>query len=130
MLYGQLSLVWVCNLFVCTDISHPFVRAIHVTYGHEILKPNPIMSFFVSHVEAEKSSIAPCVGPMMMQAFIGAKEAELEVFIIHRRLLSRCPDPSLRRGIAIQKLDVMPFETSSRPQTPIRHRLFGISLSL
>ena len=48
---------------------------------------------------------------MMIRNSSGSKKENLEVFIIHRRLLyvSRCPDPPPRRKIAVQKLAMMPL---------------------
>ena len=97
---------------------HPLAWSTHVTYGHDIpdLKSDHCRTnSVVIHVGVEKSFIALCVSEREPVVMDDAERIHRSrgrenpgVFIIHRRLLARCPNPPPRRKIAVQKLAMMP----------------------
>jgi len=75
MLFGLLSLVWVCNSFVCTHIVLPLVWLVHVVYGHDI--PNTKSD----HVVALSPPCEPMRLVLAVKHSSESKKRDLEVFI-------------------------------------------------
>ena len=114
---------------------HPLAWSTHVTYGHDIpdLKSDHCRTnSVVIHVGVEKSFIALCVSEREPVVMDDAERIHRSrgrenpgVFIIHRRLLARCPNPPPRRKIAVQKqagYDAIAMHYSRPPcMTAIRH---------
>lgn len=114
---------------------HPFARSTHVTYGHDIpdLKSDHCRTnSVVIHVEVEKSFIALGVSERVMddaeRIHRSRGRENPGVFIIHRRLLARCPNPPPRRKITVQKLAMMPSRCTLFQAPPPCMRLLYVIL--